>query len=328
VRSPGRFRFADYALFERDPTPPDSWLAARSDGSLGLLRLELWHGLAAEAVIEAAGRWFLELHDVPVVPLVDAGASPDRGGFLVRRLPGGVTLDALSRRLAAEGGALPPSAALALGVALAELFEALVSEPRALPFAHPLTCGFAWDGRPWFDPPSLGALASQRGVIEGALWLVRGTPRPVVDLLTPEEVRGLVLDGRSAAYKLGALLHRLWTGRRVVEASSEVEALMRVREGELHLAELPGPLAAHAALLREMLARSPEERPASPALVARRLRESVRDDADGLSAFLQALFRQEHAREEELREEIALLSPEDVARWPVLRAAPPLPAVT
>src|SRR5207248_9574620 len=48
--------------------------------------------------------------------------------------------------------------------------------------------------------------------------------------MSPEQVAGSEVDGRSDIFALGIVLHELLTGRRLFKADSDVQTLARVRE--------------------------------------------------------------------------------------------------
>lgn len=98
---------------------------------------------------------------------------------------------------------------------------------------------------------------------------VQGTPL----YLAPEAVRCDRLDGRSDLYALGAVFYHLLAGQPPFEAESAVQLL------QAHLHEAPVPLAERvtgvpsdlATLVDAMLAKAPQDRPASPAAALRML---------------------------------------------------------
>jgi serine/threonine-protein kinase len=104
---------------------------------------------------------------------------------------------------------------------------------------------------------------------------VLGTPY----YMSPEQLRGLLLDGRSDLWSLGVTMYRALTGKLPFEAP-HVSAYM-VAAG----ADPPIPIASRreglppalSALIMEMLAKNPDARPGSAAMVAERLRAMLRD---------------------------------------------------
>jgi serine/threonine-protein kinase len=97
-----------------------------------------------------------------------------------------------------------------------------------------------------------------------------GTP----EYISPEQIRGNEVDRRSDIYSLGVILFEMLGGRRPFEENS-VEKLLTA-----HLDNSPPPLAAAGvslaaeALVRDCLAKYPEERPQSAAELAQRFEEA------------------------------------------------------
>jgi serine/threonine protein kinase len=100
-----------------------------------------------------------------------------------------------------------------------------------------------------------------------------GTFMGTVNYISPEQARGLALDGRSDLFSVGCMLCELVTGRRPFDADSVVATLFKIAT-EPPAFELPaGP--EHAALrpiLEKALARDPAERYESAAAFASALR--------------------------------------------------------
>ncbi len=59
--------------------------------------------------------------------------------------------------------------------------------------------------------------------------------------MSPEQVAGLEIDGRSDIFALGIVLHELLTGRRLFKAESDVQTLARVREAHVPPPSLLNP---------------------------------------------------------------------------------------
>jgi len=96
--------------------------------------------------------------------------------------------------------------------------------------------------------------------------LIGGTP----DYMAPEQARGLEVDGRADLYALGATLYEMATGRVPFDAGDPTHHHLHTPPPDPRAVDptLPEPLAA---LVLELLAKRPEERPNSAEDVAARL---------------------------------------------------------
>lgn len=94
-----------------------------------------------------------------------------------------------------------------------------------------------------------------------------------VHAMSPEQAGGLAVDHRSDLFALGSLLYELLTGRAPFRGATLVESLRRVMTASPEPLErcLPGVDGALASLVGELLAKEPEQRPASTRQVAARL---------------------------------------------------------
>ncbi|MBD89245.1 MAG: hypothetical protein CL940_02775 [Deltaproteobacteria bacterium] len=95
--------------------------------------------------------------------------------------------------------------------------------------------------------------------------------------MSPEQVEGLTLDGRSDLFALGVLLHELATGRRLFRADTVPDTLNRVRQCEVpDLKELrPDLNPTLIALIMSCLSKSPDGRPETAAELLEELRVMV-----------------------------------------------------
>ncbi|MBL8623034.1 MAG: serine/threonine protein kinase, partial [Myxococcales bacterium] len=85
-----------------------------------------------------------------------------------------------------------------------------------------------------------------------------GTPHYV----SPEQARGMAVDGRADVYSLGAMAFELFAGRLPFEAPSVVDVVsMHLHDDPPDLASLVPVPAELATLVNSMLAKSPDERP-------------------------------------------------------------------
>ena len=111
----------------------------------------------------------------------------------------------------------------------------------------------------------------------GSLPTVAGRTLPGVLLgtvayMSPEQVRGETVDGRSDLFSLGAILYEMLTGRRAFEGTTAVETIAAILRDTPPLA--PGFSPAVAAIVRRCLEKQPERRFESARHVAAAL-ESV-----------------------------------------------------
>ena len=107
-----------------------------------------------------------------------------------------------------------------------------------------------------------------------------GTSRTVlgtVSYMSPEQVRGELVDGRSDLFSVGTLLHEILTGRRPFDAETPIATFYRIAHGEATI-ELPaGPeYQGFLPVLRRALALTVEERYPDAAEFAAALRACTR----------------------------------------------------
>lgn len=107
---------------------------------------------------------------------------------------------------------------------------------------------------------------------EGTELTVDGALLGTVDYLSPEQVRGEVLDARSDLYAFGCLIHTLRTGRPPFDGTLMARLWRRAQRDAPSLAlRAPQTPSALCDLTDALLARDKEDRPASARVVAERL---------------------------------------------------------
>ncbi|MCB9797653.1 MAG: serine/threonine protein kinase [Alphaproteobacteria bacterium] len=239
---------------------------ADDDGARFILKL-LRPGAteAAKLRFEREAELLRRLRHPNLVPLVEAGQSPEGARYLILpELPG--------RPL--SPGQLPPSGLLEVGRQIADVLATLHAAGVAhrdlkpenvlvddLGQAALIDLGVAW--------VQGGARLTAAGQIPGTPWT-----------LAPERLEGGDADPRPGdIYSLGLMLWQLWSGAPALQAMTPADLLAARRRGPLPaLADAPEALSA---LLQAMTAPSPEARPSAAAVAEAlsRLRGLV-DDAD------------------------------------------------
>jgi len=106
-----------------------------------------------------------------------------------------------------------------------------------------------------------------------------GTP----NYMSPEQIRGDALDGRSDLFSLGVVLYEMLTGEKPFAGDSVSSVLYRIvheppRQAELHLERIPAPLAT---FLSRALSKTPDDRFADGTAFARGLRRSADEAHSG-----------------------------------------------
>ncbi|MFD0901175.1 serine/threonine-protein kinase, partial [Actinomadura sediminis] len=198
-----------------------------------------------------------------ITVVFDVGRTGDGLAYLVMELLEGEDLRAVVRR---NPGGLPVEEAVALAARLADALAAAHSRGIVLPDGRLKLCDFGIAGL---------ADAATRLTRDGG---TVGTPL----YMAPEQFSGGAADARSDLYALGCVLHELLTGAPPFRAGAGLPRLMYA-----HLNEAPPPLAAARPdvppwlerLVRDLLAKAADERPASADAVASFLRTAGRAPA-------------------------------------------------
>jgi serine/threonine protein kinase len=149
----------------------------------------------------------------------------------------------------------------------------------------------------------MGISGSEDEVTQSAFLTEPGVIAGTVGYMSPEQVRGEPVDGRSDIFSLGVVLWEMVTGRRPFSGDSPVETLSAILQDQPPpdpaLADLPSEFER---VLRRSLEKRPDDRYQSAAELARDLRhlaaeavpaakEASRPRRPGLASAIRTLFR-------------------------------------
>ncbi|MCY3838081.1 MAG: protein kinase [Gammaproteobacteria bacterium] len=184
-----------------------------------------------------------------IITVYEFGQDASQHFYTMALMPGGD----LKTRIRAHPTGIPPEEAQAVATAIA----------RALDYAH--RSGFVHrDVKPeniLFDgegTPHLTDFGIARALSSGTRMTATGTSLGSPHYMSPEQVRGQTVDGRSDLYSLGVMLHEMLTGRLPFDATD----LLAVAYSHVNdpVPKLPAALAEWQHVLDRLLAKSPNDR--------------------------------------------------------------------
>ena len=200
-----------------------------------------------------------------IVTVFELGHVHGHHFYTTELMPGGD----LKARIRVKPEGMYPGEARSVALAMA----------RALDYAHrqgfvhrevkPEDILFGEDGK-----PKLTEFGIRRAILERAILKAGGMNIGSPHYMSPEQARGLTVDGRSDLYSLGVVLYEMLTGRLPFDAPETIDVLLSHIKDPVP--QLPAELAEWQPVLDRLLAKSPEERYTSAGELAGILAPDVR----------------------------------------------------
>jgi serine/threonine protein kinase len=229
---------------------------------------------------EKEARAVASLSHPNVVPLFDVGEQ-DGIRYAVSEYVEGETLRARLKR-----APLPPTEAVEIAAQIAEGLSAAHQKglvhrdikPENVILAHARFARILDFGLAKRSAALAGLSVSEQEATQSAFLTEPGIIAGTIGYMSPEQVRGEPVDGRSDIFSLGVVLWEMLTGRRPFRGDSPVETLSAILREEPPpdpvFAELPSEFER---ILRRSLQKRPEDRYGSTADLALDLRQLAAD---------------------------------------------------
>jgi len=211
--------------------------------ALKLLAPELADDVGFRERFHRESRLAASLDHPSIIPIYDAGEVAGRL-YIAMRLVEGTDL----KRLLAVEGTLEPQRALAILGQIADALDA--AHERGLIHRDVKPSNVLVDAR---DHVYLADFGLSRLVSEPGVKVDDGRTLGTVGYVSPEQIRGDELDGRSDLYSLGCLLYECLTGRPPFTGSDTAVVFA-------HLQQTPPSLAGPDPIIARALAKDPGER--------------------------------------------------------------------
>ncbi len=333
--------FGNYHLLEKIATGGMADVfRARAHGAMGFEKIlvikRILDTLAKDEefkeLFKVEARIAAELSHVNIVQVFELGQEGDQL-YIAMEFVHGLDLSRLASRARAVGDFPIPLTLFIVGEVLKALQFAhghTDQEGRPLHIVHcdisPQNVLISFSGEVKITDFGISRAAIQKGNQD----VIRGK----YAYMSPEQVEGKPLDGRSDLFSLGIVLYELITGRRLFKAKSRDETLARVRRAEVpsprqYRPELSDELEA---FLLRTLSRHREDRWAdaaemSDAITALIMREGHRATNNDLSAYMRDVIEAANAASQRTNAPRAKGSTRNVNPTPVvvlaMEASPP-----
>lgn len=256
---------------------------------------------------EREARTIATLEHPAIVPVYDFGEEDGRPFLVMRLMPGGT----LAQRLTKEGPLPVKDVAYIIGRIGAALDEA---HRRGIVHRDlkPSNVLFDQYGEPYLSD---FGIARQAGVGETitATRQAMGTP----GYMSPEQIQGNEVDGRSDIYALGVMVFEMLTGKRPFTAPSPAMIIVKqMTEPVPHLRDLrPDVPSIYDQVVAQAMARRREERPESATAVAAQLAEAAQAVSAAANRLAEAIEEMNGRQKEQ---ETAVAAPAPAAKPPLV----------
>ncbi|MEM7113548.1 MAG: protein kinase [Chloroflexota bacterium] len=188
-----------------------------------------------------------------VVPVYDFGEDGDRLFLVMRLMPGG----SLAQKV--KHGALSPSEAYRIVGRIAPALDMAHEKGIIHRDLKPDNILFDQYGEAYLSDFGIARLAASQATLTGKFAI--GTP----GYMSPEQIQGQELDGRSDLYALGVILFEMLTGKRPFVADTPAMILVKQMTASIPLLSetRPDTSAALDAVVHQAMAQERESRPTS-----------------------------------------------------------------
>lgn len=243
-----------------------------------------------------------QLNHRNIARVFEAGTAADDLYLAMEYVPGS-SLAEIDKRTTKAGKRLtPPLVARIVSEAASALHAAHTNRRRGkvAPVLHrdlgPHNVLVSYDGN--IKLTDFGISTARKHITQTQAGMSRGK----CDYLSPEQIAGKTVDGRSDIFSLGVLAWELMTGKRLFAGATDFETIRNVMNMEIHplrsmVRNIPKSLDA---VLMRALARDVEERFASAGELNRELEKQLAEigepaSSESLAWYLREFFRNEQA---------------------------------
>jgi eukaryotic-like serine/threonine-protein kinase len=302
---------------------------ARQSGAAGFQKLVVLKRILPQFSSESSfvemfldeGRLGATLTHPNIVQIYDLGEA-EGAYFIAMEFVAGQDLYMISRKALERGPPVPPAIAARIVANMAEglhcAHTAKDFKGNALNIVHrdvsPSNVIVSYDGAVKLLDFGIAKAESQTTKTQG------GTLKGKYSYMSPEQIRGEPLDGRSDVFALGIVLYESITGRRLYKGSSELSIINAVLNGDVRapsslVPEIPSELDS---ICLKALEKNIKKRYASAQEMQLELERFLASQSAGpasvaLRQYMMSLFNEEYTMYQALLAELPTAKPEELA---------------